>query len=142
MLMLVVGLGLAAVGLFASYYNSSSDSVKPTTTTDTPVTSDEPSGNSADVFSNKNTAFEVKIYDSGAGDEAVDSTTALLTEKGYTVKKLGKSQFVYDKTYIWHIQTRLSEAQTIGALLQGREVSYKESQNSGGFELLIYLGKQ
>lgn len=142
LLLLVIGLGLAAVGLFATYYyDSPAPKEKTATEPAPPVANTNTSESSTDVFSAQNTTFKVKIYDSGAGEDIVDSTAKLLSDKGYSVEKLGKSQFTYDKTYVWYVKARSSEAQLIGALLEGRDVSYKESQNSGGFELLIYLGK-
>ncbi len=84
----------------------------------------------------------VQIYQSGAVQEAINQTEALLKEKGFTVENLGNSQFEYDKTYIWHTAEYTEKAKELGSLLTGRVVSYKESQNAGLFDVLIYLGKQ
>ncbi len=137
----IIGLAAAAIG---AYYwstlpviptveqNSSTDQSVPPATTPT----------------TENNAFEqddkliVQIYQSGASQEAIDQVVNLLKAQDFTVENLGNSQFEYDKTYIWHTPKHAEEAKKIGDSFVGRTISYKESQNAGVFDILIYLGKQ
>lgn len=84
----------------------------------------------------------VKVYDGGGGTEAVDAVATLLTEKGYTIEKSGKTQFEYDKTYIWYIDNFASDATAIGETLTTRQTVLKESKISGSFGIQIHVGKQ
>ncbi len=86
--------------------------------------------------------FTVEIYESGAGLELYQSTAASLALAGYDVKNLGKSQFEYDKTYIWYRSSLEEQAHKVGEALAGRDVSYRESKNEGLFDILVYLGKK
>lgn len=135
--------GLAAAAIGAYYWASQPPkATAPAVSTDT---AQELSGstteNNKNVFQ-KTDELVVQVYESGASQEIIDQTLADLKEKGFTTENLGKSQFEYDKTYIWHTAEYTEKAKEVGALLTGRVVSYKESQNAGLFDILIYLGKQ
>lgn len=135
--------GLAAAGLGVYYWASQPQTATaPTTTTTANKESSSAATDQEKNIFQKKDELVVQVYQSGASQAVVDQTIALLKEKGYTVENLGNSQFEYDKTYIWHTAAYTAKAQEIGALLTGRTVSYKESQNAGLFNLLIYLGKQ
>jgi hypothetical protein len=138
-------MGLIAIGLYfqynrglASTLNSDTDTTTTNSSSVTPVTSDP----TDDVFTATNTERVVKVYDSGAGEAVVADVLNQLKQGGYETENLGKSQFEYDKTYIWHTPTFTDTAQAIGLLLAGRQVGLRESQIAGVFDVLIYLGKQ
>jgi len=103
------------------------------TTNDTvPLTTTKPS----------EVALTIQLYDSGAGPDEVDRVKARLETLGYVVKNLGRSQFDYEVTYIWHRANREQEAKELAAILEGREIVLRQSQISGIFEVLIFLGKK
>ncbi|MEK7548755.1 MAG: hypothetical protein AAB499_02560 [Patescibacteria group bacterium] len=82
----------------------------------------------------------IQIYNAGAGEEAVTALIQQLAKEGITVKNLGRSQFEFDQSFIWHQPELVTKAQEIAAKL-GRQFTLKESKIAGGFEILIYLGK-
>jgi hypothetical protein len=137
----IVGIAAAAIG---AYYWAS----KPPTATAPAVSSTTDQQNTATAPDSGKNIFQktdqlvVQVYESGASQEVVTQSLATLKEKGFTTENLGKSQFEYDKTYIWHTAEYTKEAKTVGDSLTGRVVSYKESQNAGLFDILVYLGKQ
>lgn len=144
LLLVVIGLGLASVGLYIWYNNSTATKTpltasSPTSATVEPTPSD---GGSSNVFTNNTETLVVQIYDSGAGETTVMSVAKRLEAAHYTIKTLGPSQFQYDKTYIWYTKEFTEQAHAIGALLTDRTISYKESQINGVFSVLVYLGKQ
>lgn len=142
LILLIVGLAAAATG---AYYWSSQPPTASAPATSTPTNQQSASDTSTESNSNvfqKNDQLVVQVYQSGATQEAIDQTVALLKEKGFKIENLGNSQFEYDKTYIWHTAEYTEKAKELGTLLSGRVVSYKESQNAGLFDVLIYLGKQ
>jgi len=84
----------------------------------------------------------VKIYDGGAGESETKKAVTTLKDNGYQVEELGKSQFTYDKTFVWYVTGHQEEAQKIGNLLVGRNIVYKESRISGSFIIQIQMGNQ
>lgn len=149
--LLIVGLGLSAAALFQVYNQNINSNGAPPDSTQLSPTASQPASASAEAppsTNNTKNAFQaettlvVQIYDSGAGSEAMEATIAKLTDSGFEVKNLGPSQFEYDKTYLWHRATFADQAKAIGQLLSEREVSYKETQLDGIFDLMIYLGKK
>lgn len=143
LILLIVGLGLASVALFAYYSEQISGSITAPPVDTAASSSDQPSssGNGTSVFDQAE-KLVIQLYDSGAGSEVMASTVKSLEDAGYTVEQLGTSQFEYDKTYIWHQPTRTTDAQAIGSILSNREISYRESQIKDVFDVLIYLGKK
>ena len=142
LILVIVGLAAAATGLY--YWSSQPPTASAPATnksTSEQSASDTTTNSDKNVFK-KTDELVVQIYQSGAVQEAINQTEALLKEKGFTVENLGNSQFEYDKTYIWHTAEYTEKAKELGSLLTGRVVSYKESQNAGLFDVLIYLGKQ
>lgn len=140
-LIAIIGLAAAAVG---TYYWSTLPIKETTTNPTSDTTTSSPATESTDqknVFQGGSEPV-INFYQSGAPTEAISQITTLLKEKGYQVENLGDSQFEYDKTYIWYRAEFEAQAKTIGSLLANRVISYKESQNAGLFDVLIYLGKQ
>lgn len=143
---MILGLILAAIGLYIYFNrdkalpNSLGAKSQPTVTNQSAeqTTTDA----SKNAFTAQQSSLIVKVYDSGAGEAAVAETLELLKQQNYETENLGKSQFEYDKTYIWHTAEFDAEAQAITELLPNRQVSLKESQIAGVFDVLIYLGKQ
>lgn len=84
----------------------------------------------------------VQLYDSGAGKEVADKVKNELESLGYKVKDLGKSQFDYETTFIWHRENRQKEAEELAQFLKDRQVSLRQSKIGGVFEVLIFLGRQ
>jgi archaellum component FlaF (FlaF/FlaG flagellin family) len=84
----------------------------------------------------------VDVFDGGAGADVLSTTIATLKENGFTVTDSGKTQFEYDKTYIWYVTGFESDAQRIASLLSSRKTVLKESKVSGGFTVQIQLGKE
>lgn len=82
----------------------------------------------------------IQIYNAGAGEEAVAAAIAKLAAEQLPVKNLGRSQFDFDQSFIWYQPEQEPRAQEIAAKL-GRQFTLKKSQIAGGFEILIYLGK-
>lgn len=83
----------------------------------------------------------IQVYDSGAGTASVEEAIKALADEQLTAKNVGKSQFEYDKTYIWYSTGFEDQAKKIAAVLIGRQTAVKESKVSGPFDILIYLGK-
>ncbi len=141
-ILLIVGLGLAITGL-VYYFNQD---LQPTPTPNPTAVDVEQKPNSTVDSSNnvfaENGKLTVQLYESGADPEAVALTIKTLEAKGYGVKNLGASQYEYDKTYISHTTKFAVQAKEIGKVLADRVISYKETQSSGIFDILIYLGKQ
>ena len=84
----------------------------------------------------------VQIYNSGAGEAAVAAVVATMKKNKFRVEPLANSQFEYDKTYIWYRRGLETIAQEIARLMPERLTSLKETQISGAFDILIYLGKR
>jgi len=138
LLIAIIGLAAAAIG---AYYWSSLPVQPSSPVGETPASSNqEPAVTDKNVFSDQK--LTVQIYQSGAPQETVDALIAKFKANSFTVENLGDSQFEYDKTYIWHTAEYADEAKALGALMPDRVISYKESQNAGLFDILIYLGKQ
>lgn len=141
LLIAIIGLAAAALG---TYYWSGTP---PQSSSPASAEPSSPSERLGDVSTN-GTIFDtsdtllVQVYESGADQATITSALETLKREKYQYQNLGASQFEYDKTYIWYTAGYAEEAQAIGRLLTGRSVSYKESQNSGVFDVLIYLGKQ
>ena len=83
---------------------------------------------------------KIKIYDSGAGTSAVSTLQKKLKSLGYESENLDKSQFNYDKTYIWYRAGLEAEATKIQSTMFERVTSLKQIASSGLFDILIYLG--
>lgn len=84
----------------------------------------------------------IDVFDGGAGADVLASTVGLLKEGGFSVKDAGKTQFEYDKTYIWYVTGFESDAQKIAAILSSRKTVLKESKVSGAFTIQVQLGKE
>lgn len=83
----------------------------------------------------------IQIYNSGGGDSALNAVIKKIEAADYNVENLDKSQFEYDKTYIWYHAENLDLAKKISNLLEGRTIILKESKTYGLFDILIWLGK-
>ncbi len=144
-LLLILGLGLGGAALYSQYAGQSET---PETKKLTPNNSQTQIDSTVTAEALNQSAFDnsstllVQVYDSGAGIEATESATAALKTAGYDAKNLGKSQFEYDKTYIWHTPKFQEQAKAAATVLTGREISYKQSQIEGVFDVLIYVGKK
>lgn len=89
-----------------------------------------------------NPTLTIDIYNSGSGDEDYNKAITALKSNGFVVKELQKSQFDYDKTYIWYRKEFEVDAKKIAEVLKDRQVILRESQIAGAFNVLVYLGKQ
>ncbi len=78
--------------------------------------------NSVSTTEESKSELVVKIYDGGAGGTDTETAAKTLSDNGYTVEQLGKSQFEYDKTYVWFVTGYQQDAEAIGALLGDREI--------------------
>jgi len=84
----------------------------------------------------------IQIYNSGAGEQTLLEVINHLESQGYTVENLANSQFEYDKTYIWYRKGLVTLAEQIAKALPERSTALKETQISGAFDILIYLGRK
>lgn len=84
----------------------------------------------------------IDVFDGGAGADVLASTVGLLKEGGFRVKDAGKTQFEYDKTYIWYVTGFDADAQKIATILSARKTILKESKVSGAFTIQVQLGKE
>lgn len=84
--------------------------------------------------------LKIQIYDSGAGSGAVGALQDKLKALGYGSESLDKSQFTYDKTYIWYRAGLENEAIKIQSTMPERTTTLKQIASSGLFDILIYLG--
>lgn len=135
----IIGLAAAATGAY--YWATLPPTQKTTDTSSQTTTVAPPADDQKNVFQ-ANKELVVNVYQSGAAADVIKNVTTVIEEKGFKVENLGDSQFEYDKTYVWHRAEYETQAKAIGQALSGRVVSYKESQNAGLFDILIYLGKQ
>ena len=137
MLIAFVGVALLTVALFSQQTTfrpgESANNTTPQTAADSSANA-EPTAQATETTA-------IQIYNSGAGDQAVNDVKELLEGLGYEVKLLGNSQFEYESTFIWHRPIHLETAEQLKELLEDRQVTLRESQISGVFEVLIYLGK-
>lgn len=96
---------------------------------------------SSNLFSPQQSgSIKIQIYNSGAGENAVAALQDKLKVLGYGSENLDKSQFNYDKTYIWYRAGLESEATKIQSTMPERVTSLKQIASSGLFDVLIYLG--
>lgn len=145
LLLLVLGLVLASAALYSQYIGQvkAPATKKPVETkSQAPSNSATPADATVQSAFDNNSSLLIQVYDSGAGEEATKNVTAALKAAGYDASNLGKSQFEYDKTYVWHTPEYLEEATAASSVLTGREISYKESKIEGVFDVLIYMGKK
>jgi len=134
---------IIAGGVFAFWHyfqpTTTSQNTPPTTlSTTTPALGSTTTTGS--LVASKNSLPTVQIYDSGAGPEAVTKVMANLKALGYTTDNEDKSQFNYDKTYVWYITGLEADAAKIGSALAPRQVELKESKSAGSFEIMVLLG--
>lgn len=89
-----------------------------------------------------NQIVSIDVYNSGISADDYAKSVETLKKAGFAVKELEKSQFDYDKTYIWYRAEFLTEAEKVAATLKDRQVVLRQSQIAGAFDVLVYLGKQ
>lgn len=83
---------------------------------------------------------QVTLYNSGAGNAAVEVLATKLTSNGYTSQNLGESQFQLDQTYIWYQAAYLTDVQKIQTLLAGKKVALRPYNGTGPYKILVQLG--
>lgn len=113
-----------------------------TNTTNQPVNTSTATEEATELPTTDGETKVVQVYLSGAGDEDLTNSIETLKQAGWDARSLGKSQLDYDQTYIWYSSEKKLEAEELAGLLSSRQVSLKESQLSGSFGILIYLGKK
>lgn len=146
----LVVLGVALLGNAGSLTKSHSTTSQP----DSATRPSESSASSSQTATGDNSASTsiaptldpaanspIQLYDSGAGDQTVKQTIADLATQHILVKNLGRSQFDYDRTYVWYATGKDQAAKDVVAALGNRQVTLKESTIAGSFDVLIYLGK-
>jgi len=119
--------------------------LKPSSVTNkvSPITTTAPGSAPAaanNLLATKSSLPLIQVYDSGAGADAVAKEIATLKALGYTAENLEKSQFNYDKTYIWYQAGLEAEATKIASTMPSRVVELKETKIAGSFNILILLG--
>lgn len=133
---------IATVAASYLYYRSQLTTAPAATSqTDTSIpatTTSEPASGSPLT----NSVTTVNIYDSGAGEEALNTAITAIEKAGYSINNLAASQLQYDKTYIWYRTDLSSDAKKIAAALSDREVVISPTKVTGAFDILIYLGKK
>ncbi len=128
--------------LVAQYLSSKPTSAPALNAGQTPTTSTTPPTNSTTPTNQtKSSQAVIQIYDSGGGADELKKVSDSLA-KTYQIKNLGPSQFDYDKTYVWYRKEFKTDANAIAKLLSDRDVSLKESEISGVFDILVYVGKK
>jgi hypothetical protein len=132
----VIFLGLIIIGLgFAS--QSSNKPTNPSSTQPSAPATAPDILKSADIVPDS----PLQIYDSGSGPDAVTQAITALHGQNLEAKNLGKSQFEYDKTYVWYVAGQEALAKQVVTALGNRQVILTESKVAGNFQVLIYLGK-
>ncbi len=141
-ILVFVGLGVLAVIALAqglSVSKTTNPSEKSTTPTNNLDTTPTPQSSSTTTAASSQ-PIVIKLYDGGAGSQAVELIAKRLTDAHYTVENLDKSLIEYDQTTIWYRQELADTAKEIVTHLSDRQVVLKESAISGAFDILIYLG--
>lgn len=135
----LIAVGAVAIWQFTRVSNPAPVTITPTAT-QPPLTTNNTDSTPDNLFSPQTSNPTIQIYDSGSGSDAVKALMAKLKALGYTTENLDKSQFNYDKTYIWYRTGLLAEAQKIQSTMPERTTSLQETKIAGSFDILILLG--
>lgn len=140
---MIIGLGLLGVALYAQTTKPLPTLVINTPTAETTALATAGStSTSSPTATATNSQPTIQVYDGGSGESVASSIIKTIKSAGYTTESLGKSQFDYDKTFLYYRSAFATQAEAVAKLLAGRDVTLKESKIEGSFDILIYLGKR